>query len=145
MFEGVRVCAVPVWTHHLSLSGFSATPAQNLRAGECRSCDCVAVNLMFIQKSQLSHSLPSSCRSMEMQDLASPHNRVGGGDSTGSKLDKNNLGSPSITTNGSGGEKAEHVWCRSNEGNRVSGWMTSVDNVVSTLFFFSMFSFIINL
>ncbi|XP_062292685.1 eyes absent homolog 4 isoform X2 [Scomber scombrus] len=40
---------------------------------------------------------------MEMQDLASPHNnRVGGGDSTGSKLDKNNLGSPSITTNGTG-------------------------------------------
>lgn len=56
-----------------------------------------------------------SCRSMEMQDLASPHNRVGGGDSTGSKLDKNNLGSPSITTNGTGGEKAEHVWCCSNE------------------------------
>ncbi|XP_060908210.1 eyes absent homolog 4 isoform X5 [Labrus bergylta] len=41
---------------------------------------------------------------MEMQDLASPHNRVEGGDSTGSKLDKNNLGSPSITTNGTGGE-----------------------------------------
>ncbi|XP_038582838.1 eyes absent homolog 4 isoform X6 [Micropterus salmoides] len=45
---------------------------------------------------------PSDARSMEMQDLASPHNRVGGGDSTGSKLDKNNLGSPSITTNGTG-------------------------------------------
>uniref|UniRef100_A0A8C4EC62 Eyes absent homolog n=1 Tax=Dicentrarchus labrax TaxID=13489 RepID=A0A8C4EC62_DICLA len=59
--------------------------------------------------------LPPSCRSMEMQDLASPHNRVGGGDSTGSKLDKNNLGSPSITTNGTGGEKAEPVWCCSNE------------------------------
>uniref|UniRef100_A0A672FJ73 Eyes absent homolog n=1 Tax=Salarias fasciatus TaxID=181472 RepID=A0A672FJ73_SALFA len=43
-----------------------------------------------------------SVRSMEMQDLASPHNRVGGGDSTGSKLDKSNLGSPSITTNGTG-------------------------------------------
>nr|XP_061785946.1 eyes absent homolog 4 isoform X5 [Nerophis lumbriciformis]XP_061785947.1 eyes absent homolog 4 isoform X5 [Nerophis lumbriciformis]XP_061785948.1 eyes absent homolog 4 isoform X5 [Nerophis lumbriciformis]XP_061785949.1 eyes absent homolog 4 isoform X5 [Nerophis lumbriciformis] len=39
---------------------------------------------------------------MEMQDLASPHNRVGGGDSSGSKLDKNNLGSPSVTTNGTG-------------------------------------------
>lgn len=36
-----------------------------------------------------------------MQDLASPHNRVGGGDS---KLDKSNLGSPSITANGIGGE-----------------------------------------
>uniref|UniRef100_A0A3Q4I707 Eyes absent homolog n=1 Tax=Neolamprologus brichardi TaxID=32507 RepID=A0A3Q4I707_NEOBR len=46
--------------------------------------------------------LLSPNRSMEMQDLASPHNRVGGGDSTGSKLDKNNLGSPSITTNGTG-------------------------------------------
>uniref|UniRef100_A0A665V622 Eyes absent homolog n=1 Tax=Echeneis naucrates TaxID=173247 RepID=A0A665V622_ECHNA len=40
--------------------------------------------------------------SMEMQDLASPHNRVGGGDSAGSKLDKSTLGSPSITTNGTG-------------------------------------------
>ncbi|XP_061756638.1 eyes absent homolog 4 isoform X2 [Nerophis ophidion] len=47
---------------------------------------------------------PSDSRSMEMQDLASPHNRVGGGDSSGSKLDKNNLGSPSVTTNGTGGE-----------------------------------------
>ncbi|XP_008302628.1 eyes absent homolog 4-like [Stegastes partitus] len=46
----------------------------------------------------------SFIRSMDMQDLASPHNRVGGGDSTGSKLDKNSLGSPSITTNGTGGE-----------------------------------------
>uniref|UniRef100_A0A3B3YS40 Eyes absent homolog n=2 Tax=Poecilia mexicana TaxID=48701 RepID=A0A3B3YS40_9TELE len=45
---------------------------------------------------------PSDARSMEMQDLASPHNRVGAGDSTGSKLDKSNLGSPSITTNGTG-------------------------------------------
>ncbi|XP_035000331.1 eyes absent homolog 4 isoform X5 [Hippoglossus stenolepis] len=41
---------------------------------------------------------------MEMQDLASPHNRVGAVDSTGSKLDKNSLGSPSITSNGTGGE-----------------------------------------
>lgn len=46
---------------------------------------------------------------MEMQDLASPHNRVGAGDSGGSKLDKNNIGSPSITTNGTGGEMAESV------------------------------------
>ncbi|CAB1454838.1 unnamed protein product [Pleuronectes platessa] len=45
---------------------------------------------------------PSDARSMEMQDLASPHNRVGVVDSTGSKLDKNSLGSPSITTNGTG-------------------------------------------
>ncbi|XP_061602310.1 eyes absent homolog 4 isoform X3 [Cololabis saira] len=52
---------------------------------------------------------------MEMQDLASPHNRAGSGDSTGSKLDKNNLGSPSITTNGTGGEKAAQVWCLIND------------------------------
>uniref|UniRef100_A0A3P8W941 Eyes absent homolog n=1 Tax=Cynoglossus semilaevis TaxID=244447 RepID=A0A3P8W941_CYNSE len=50
-----------------------------------------------------------SCRSMEMQDLASPHNRVGGGESTGSKLDKNNLGSPSITTNGTGGKTSGYI------------------------------------
>nr|XP_061806210.1 eyes absent homolog 4-like isoform X8 [Nerophis lumbriciformis] len=38
---------------------------------------------------------------MEMQDLASPHNRVGGGGD--SKLDKNNLESPStVTANGTG-------------------------------------------
>ncbi|XP_061667461.1 eyes absent homolog 4 isoform X1 [Syngnathoides biaculeatus] len=46
---------------------------------------------------------PSDSRSMEMQDLASPHNRLGSSDSSGSKLDKNNLGSTSaITANGTG-------------------------------------------
>ncbi|XP_061126230.1 eyes absent homolog 4 isoform X5 [Syngnathus typhle] len=46
---------------------------------------------------------PSDSRPMEMQDLASPHNRVGGADSSGSKLDKSNLGSPSaISANGTG-------------------------------------------
>uniref|UniRef100_A0AAQ5YXW6 Eyes absent homolog n=1 Tax=Amphiprion ocellaris TaxID=80972 RepID=A0AAQ5YXW6_AMPOC len=40
-------------------------------------------------------------QSMDMQDLTSPHNRVG--ESTGSKLEKN-LESPSITSNGTGGE-----------------------------------------
>uniref|UniRef100_A0A3P9P3H9 Eyes absent homolog n=1 Tax=Poecilia reticulata TaxID=8081 RepID=A0A3P9P3H9_POERE len=49
-----------------------------------------------------SAKLTDTEQSMEMQDLASPHNRVGAGDSTGSKLDKSNLGSPSITTNGTG-------------------------------------------
>lgn len=44
---------------------------------------------------------------MDMQDLASPHNRVGGGDSAVSKLDKSNLGSPSITSNGIGGETGD--------------------------------------
>ncbi|KAM7367992.1 hypothetical protein PAMP_014249 [Pampus punctatissimus] len=59
---------------------------------------------MQVKKSHSDSHVPdlSDTRSMEMQDLASPHNRVGGGDSTGSKLDKNNLGSPSITTNGTG-------------------------------------------
>lgn len=39
-----------------------------------------------------------------MQDLASPHNRVGAGES---KLDKSGLGSPSITANGIGGEREQ--------------------------------------
>ncbi|XP_047429562.1 eyes absent homolog 4 isoform X2 [Mugil cephalus] len=64
------------------------------------------LNEQMVKKSHSESHVPdpSDVRSMEMQDLASPHNRVGGGDSTGSKLDKNNLGSPSITTNGTGGE-----------------------------------------
>ncbi|XP_041872951.1 eyes absent homolog 4 isoform X9 [Corvus kubaryi] len=42
-------------------------------------------------------------RSMEMQDLASPHNLVGSSDAPGSsKLDKSNLSSTSVTTNGTG-------------------------------------------
>uniref|UniRef100_A0A667X9U7 Eyes absent homolog n=1 Tax=Myripristis murdjan TaxID=586833 RepID=A0A667X9U7_9TELE len=70
----------------------------------------IAVDLLLVHDSELillCVPLPNPdcpCRSMEMQDLASPHNRVGGGDSTGSKLDKNNIGSSSITTNGTGGE-----------------------------------------
>ncbi|XP_012660902.2 eyes absent homolog 4 [Otolemur garnettii] len=44
-----------------------------------------------------------SNRSMEMQDLASPHTLVGGSDTPGSsKLDKPNLSSTSVTTNGTG-------------------------------------------
>ncbi|KAM8832795.1 protein phosphatase EYA4 isoform 9-T11 [Spinachia spinachia] len=62
------------------------------------------LNEQMVKKSHSESHVPdpSDTRSMEMQDLASPHNRVGGGDPTGSKLDKNNLGSPSITTNGTG-------------------------------------------
>uniref|UniRef100_A0A8B9BZ51 Eyes absent homolog n=1 Tax=Anser brachyrhynchus TaxID=132585 RepID=A0A8B9BZ51_9AVES len=42
---------------------------------------------------------------MEMQDLASPHNLVGSSDAPGSsKLDKPNLSSTSVTTNGTGGK-----------------------------------------
>ncbi|XP_068198208.1 eyes absent homolog 4 isoform X10 [Antennarius striatus] len=64
------------------------------------------LNEQMVKKSHSESHVPdpSDTRSMEMQDLASPHNRVGGGDSTGSKLDKTNLSSPSITTNGTGGE-----------------------------------------
>ncbi|XP_018118735.1 eyes absent homolog 4 isoform X9 [Xenopus laevis] len=46
---------------------------------------------------------PQNTRSMEMQDLASPHNRVSSGDTSGaSKLDKSNINNTSITTNGTG-------------------------------------------
>ncbi|XP_025065003.1 eyes absent homolog 4 isoform X15 [Alligator sinensis] len=48
-------------------------------------------------------SEPQNSRSMEMQDLASPHNLVGSSDTSGSsKLDKSNLSSTSVTTNGTG-------------------------------------------
>ncbi|XP_052640368.1 eyes absent homolog 4 isoform X11 [Harpia harpyja] len=48
-------------------------------------------------------SEPQNPRSMEMQDLASPHNLVGSNDAPGSsKLDKPNLSSTSVTTNGTG-------------------------------------------
>ncbi|XP_026521912.1 eyes absent homolog 4 isoform X2 [Pseudonaja textilis] len=44
-------------------------------------------------------------RSMEMQDLASPHNLVGSNEAPGSsKLDKSNLSTTSVTTNGTGGD-----------------------------------------
>ncbi|XP_009558002.2 eyes absent homolog 4 isoform X15 [Cuculus canorus] len=48
-------------------------------------------------------SEPQNPRSMEMQDLASPHNLVGSTDAPGSsKLEKPNLSSTSVTTNGTG-------------------------------------------
>ncbi|CAO2628292.1 Eyes absent homolog 4 [Lemmus lemmus] len=48
-------------------------------------------------------SEPQNSRSMEMQDLASPHALVGGSDTHGgSKLDKSSLSSTSVTTNGTG-------------------------------------------
>ncbi|XP_003223342.3 eyes absent homolog 4 isoform X4 [Anolis carolinensis] len=44
-------------------------------------------------------------RSMEMQDLGSPHNLVGSSETSGtSKLDKSNLSSTSVTTNGTSGD-----------------------------------------
>lgn len=40
-----------------------------------------------------------------MQDLGSPHNLVGSSEAPGSsKLDKSNLNTTSVTTNGTGGE-----------------------------------------
>lgn len=49
-----------------------------------------------------------------MQDLASPHNLVGSSDASGSsKLDKSNLSSTSVTTNGTGGKykiQLAHRW-----------------------------------
>ncbi|XP_042332023.1 eyes absent homolog 4 isoform X10 [Sceloporus undulatus] len=46
-------------------------------------------------------SEPQNSRSMEMQDLGSPHNLVGSSETPGSsKLDKSNLSSTSVTTNG---------------------------------------------
>ncbi|XP_015202874.1 eyes absent homolog 4 isoform X11 [Lepisosteus oculatus] len=50
------------------------------------------------------HKISMNNRSMEMQDLASPHNRVGSSDTPGSKLDKSNLSNSSVTSNGTGGE-----------------------------------------
>ncbi|XP_073930442.1 protein phosphatase EYA4 isoform X8 [Castor canadensis] len=48
-------------------------------------------------------SEPQNSRSMEMQDLASPHTLVGSSDTHGSsKLDKSSLSSTSVTTNGTG-------------------------------------------
>ncbi|XP_016060445.1 PREDICTED: eyes absent homolog 4 isoform X11 [Miniopterus natalensis] len=48
-------------------------------------------------------SEPQNSRPMEMQDLAGPHALAGGGDAPGSsKLEKANLSSTSVTTNGTG-------------------------------------------
>lgn len=113
----VRVC---VRGRGLSLNVFGgAAKCNNTQRWGIPSCGSVRLSLCssFRNHSCLIFSLapsphpppPSPRRSMEMQDLASPHNSVGGGDSTGSKLDKSNLGSPSITTNGTGGEEAEQV------------------------------------
>ncbi|ELK09701.1 Eyes absent like protein 4 [Pteropus alecto] len=59
---------------------------------------------------KINNIIPFYCKeritlSMEMQDLASPHPLVGGGDTPGSsKLEKANLSSTSVTTNGTGGD-----------------------------------------
>lgn len=89
---------------HREVGGFPAVGASCRRSGLHSEITAVSFSSPIAP--------PPSGRPMEMQDLASPHNSVGGGDSTGSKLDKSNLGSPSITTNGTGGEEAAHVYCR---------------------------------
>ncbi|KAM4042510.1 protein phosphatase EYA4 isoform 8-T8 [Anomaloglossus baeobatrachus] len=63
--------------------------------------DAQDLNEQSIKKSCTESDVPEpqNSRSMEMQDLASPHNRVGSGDASASKLDKSNISS-SITTNG---------------------------------------------
>ncbi|XP_073527378.1 protein phosphatase EYA4 isoform X10 [Phyllobates terribilis] len=65
--------------------------------------DAQDLNEQSIKKSCTESDVPEpqNSRSMEMQDLASPHNRVGSGDASASKLDKSNISS-SITTNGTG-------------------------------------------
>ncbi|XP_077145454.1 protein phosphatase EYA4 isoform X5 [Ranitomeya variabilis] len=67
--------------------------------------DAQDLNEQSIKKSCTESDVPEpqNSRSMEMQDLASPHTRVGSGDASASKLDKSSIGS-SITTNGTGGE-----------------------------------------
>ncbi|EPQ03239.1 Eyes absent like protein 4 [Myotis brandtii] len=61
----------------------------------------VSLKLMTVDHFTVKKEL--HCRSMEMQDLASPHPLVGGGDAPGSsKLEKANLSSTSVTTNGTG-------------------------------------------
>ncbi|KAM4042503.1 protein phosphatase EYA4 isoform 1-T1 [Anomaloglossus baeobatrachus] len=67
--------------------------------------DAQDLNEQSIKKSCTESDVPEpqNSRSMEMQDLASPHNRVGSGDASASKLDKSNISS-SITTNGTEGE-----------------------------------------
>ncbi|XP_069582100.1 eyes absent homolog 4 isoform X2 [Ranitomeya imitator] len=65
--------------------------------------DAQDLNEQSIKKSCTESDVPEpqNSRSMEMQDLASPHTRVGSGDASASKLDKSSIGS-SITTNGTG-------------------------------------------
>ncbi|XP_077442757.1 protein phosphatase EYA4 isoform X5 [Stigmatopora argus] len=87
------------------------------------------LNQQIVKKSN-SHSHvpePSDNRSMEMQDLASPHHRVGGGGGD-SKLDKNNLESPSaVTANGTGGVKTEPM---NNNNNNDTAAVTTTDDAV---------------
>ncbi|XP_056680080.1 eyes absent homolog 1 isoform X7 [Monodelphis domestica] len=65
---------------------------------------CLEKTKIFVQKSQTSSdvAVSSSCRSMEMQDLTSPHSRLSGSSESpsGQKLDNAHINSSSMTPNG---------------------------------------------
>ncbi|KAM6125956.1 protein phosphatase EYA1 isoform 7-T7 [Pterocles gutturalis] len=66
--------------------------------------DPQGINGKSVQKSQTSSdvAVSSSCRSMEMQDLASPHSRLSGSSESpsGPKLDNSHINNNSMTPNG---------------------------------------------
>ncbi|KAM9303896.1 protein phosphatase EYA1 isoform 7-T7 [Morus bassanus] len=66
--------------------------------------DPQGINGKSVQKSQASSdvAVSSSCRSMEMQDLASPHSRLSGSSESpsGPKLDNSHINNNSMTPNG---------------------------------------------
>ncbi|XP_045699043.1 eyes absent homolog 4 isoform X7 [Phyllostomus hastatus] len=73
----------------------------------CQAWNILLQDFLLVKKTctESDVSEPQNSRSMEMQDLASPHPLVGGGDAPGSsKLEKANLSSTSVTTNGTGGD-----------------------------------------
>uniref|UniRef100_A0A8C4U123 Eyes absent homolog n=1 Tax=Falco tinnunculus TaxID=100819 RepID=A0A8C4U123_FALTI len=69
---------------------------------------CSGLRLKKVQKSQSSSdvAVSSSCRSMEMQDLASPHRRLSGSSESpsGPKLDNSHINNNSMTPNGTEGD-----------------------------------------
>ncbi|XP_032937506.1 eyes absent homolog 1 isoform X2 [Catharus ustulatus] len=70
--------------------------------------DPEGINGKSVQKSQTSSdvAVSSSCRSMEMQDLASPHRRLSGSSDSpsGPKLDNSHINNNSMTPNGTEGD-----------------------------------------
>ncbi|XP_074408478.1 protein phosphatase EYA1 isoform X2 [Zonotrichia albicollis] len=69
--------------------------------------DPEGINGKSVQKSQTSSdAVSSSCRSMEMQDLASPHRRLSGNSESpsGPKLDNSHINNNSMTPNGTEGD-----------------------------------------
>uniref|UniRef100_A0A8C4U4D6 Eyes absent homolog n=1 Tax=Falco tinnunculus TaxID=100819 RepID=A0A8C4U4D6_FALTI len=70
--------------------------------------DPQGINGKSVQKSQSSSdvAVSSSCRSMEMQDLASPHRRLSGSSESpsGPKLDNSHINNNSMTPNGTEGD-----------------------------------------